>query len=242
MGSISGTITAGAVVQEGALVSLTGPTDAGNPALFTSTATLTDANGVYMISGQDAGQYTITATQPGKYAPQKVTGVTVGLTGVVTQNVTLTTPVTNVTARMPAYNLDFIAGPEPFLGQANANADSRGPPRRRIACKRRGVGHTSTALPAGATVGPNLSKNLKIHFPPTIDGKNNIVKAEDAVIPFPNAHYTTIYVLQVAGEQPYYTTATLNYTDGSEVVTTSTGNALYGFSPGMLKQRPGRPV
>jgi|GEM_PF-3710559 len=233
LASLTGTITAGAVALDGALVSLSGPTDAGNPAPFVSTATVTNASGVYLITGLDAGTYTITASHPGKYAPQTVTGIVVGLTGVVTQNVALTTPVTNVTSRMPAYNMDFIAGPDNFIGQANANADSRALPADELPASD-AVWDTSTPLPAGATVGPNLSKNLKIHFPPTINGKNNVVKAENAVIPFPNAHYTTIYVLQVAGEQPYYTTATLNYTDGSEVVTTSSGNALYGFSPGML--------
>ncbi|HEY3412769.1 MAG TPA: carboxypeptidase regulatory-like domain-containing protein [Armatimonadota bacterium] len=230
--TISGTVSASGSPVANALVALSGPTDSGNPAPFLSSSVVSDANGHYIINGVDPGTYTLTGSKPGKFGPSQVPGVVVGATGTVTQDITLTTTVSNVTASMPAYNLDYIAGPGDPTGQANANANSLALPADELPTGN-AVWATSTALPAGGTIGPNLSQDLSFFFPPTANGSNNVVSAENAVIPFPNGHYTSIYVMQVAGDAPYYTNATLNYTDGSStVVATSSGNTLYAFHTG----------
>lgn len=228
--SVSGTVTANGSPVAKALVSISGPTDAGNPAPFLTSSATANASGVYTLGGLDAGTYIVTASLPGKWAPTEVTGIVVA--GNVTQDMTLTTAVNNVTALMPSYNLDYIAGPTDPTGQASANANSLALPADELPPSN-AVWTAATPLPTGGTIGPNLSPNLSFFFPPTVNGQNNVVDAQNAVIPFPGAHYTNLYILQVAGDANYYTTATLNYADNtSTVVATTSGNALYGFHTG----------
>lgn len=230
--TVVGTVTSSGSPVASALVTMSGPTDGGNPAPFLASSVTTDVSGHYTFTGLDPGTYTITGSKPGKFAPSSITGLVVGASGTTTQDITLTIPVNNVTASMPAYNLDYIAGPGDPTGQANANANSLALPADELP-PGNAVWATSSGLPAGGTVGANLSKDLNFFFPPTANGSNNVVSAQNAVIPFPGAHYTNLYVLQVAGDANYYTTATLNYSDGtSTVVTTQSGNTQYGFHTG----------
>lgn len=224
--TLSGTTKTAGGPLANAVVQITGPTGTG---FLSNKSALSDSNGHYSIAGLDPGSYSVSALAPGQYAPVTAT-VTVANADVV-QDFTFTTVAHNSTAPLPAYGLDFIASTAKPTDQ---NAQTGGtalpvdelPPGNQI-------WNTGTALPGNGQIGPSMPPTLNFFFPPTADGQNNVINAANAVIPFAAAHYTAVYILQVAGDQPAYVNATANYTDGTSTpIVTTSGTATYAFNLG----------
>jgi hypothetical protein len=222
------TKTAGGPVAN-AIVQVTGPAPVAGSAPSFSRSALSDATGHFTIVGLDPGQYAIRGLAPGQYAP---VSATVNVAAVnVTQDITFTTVAHNSTAALPAYGLDFVAS-DAKPGDQNAQTSGDALPVDELPAGNQ-VWLTSSDLPLPATRGENLPPTLKFFFPPTADGQNNVINAANTVLPLPAAHYTAVYVLQVAGDQPAYVNATLNYTDGTSApVLTGSGDTNYAFNLG----------
>jgi hypothetical protein len=224
--TLSGTAKFGAAPVPNALITLVGPQGSAASGTLRVQA---DAAGKFSFPGLDAGAYSLVAFAPGQYAPV-TTPVTIAAANV-TQDAVFTQAATSSSAPLPAYSLDYVATATNMADQ-NATAGSLALPAEELP-PGGAIWNSGTPLPTGGTLGAQMPKTLNFYIPPTADGKNNVISANGAIIPFPAAHYTAVYILQDALEGAYYTNATLHYADGSSApVLTTSGSDLYQFTRG----------